>query len=434
MSDGALLYTYYGDDFTGSTDVLEQLALQGVPAALFLAPPTPDQLAHFPGLRAFGVAGDARSRTPAWMDEHLPSVFEALRSFGAPITHYKVCSTFDSSPGVGNIGRAIEIGLRVFEPRFVPVVVGAPHLRRYVMEGKLYAAAPDGMIHRIDRHPMRRHPVTPMREPDLTQHLALQSDERAGLILHEDLASNERAHAALQHLLDGGTRVVLFDTIDAESMARIGALLWREARASTLFSASSSGLTAALLSAWRAEGLLPTAPALQRVPSTCPLLVVSGSCSAATARQIKWALENGFHGIHITPAEWLDANASDLRDQTIAEAARVLGENKDVLIYSAVGESTEQVAGPALGAALGRLAKELLAQTPVQRVVFCGGDTSSHAVQQLGISALTWLASLDPGAPLCLAHGESPGASRLELILKGGQVGGPDFFARARGD
>lgn len=35
-----LLLTYYGDDFTGSTDVMESLELYGIPTVLFLAMPT----------------------------------------------------------------------------------------------------------------------------------------------------------------------------------------------------------------------------------------------------------------------------------------------------------------------------------------------------------------------------------------------------------
>jgi hypothetical protein len=54
-----MLYTFYGDDFTGSTDVLEQLASNGVPAVLFLRPPTPADLAAFPNIQALGIAGDS---------------------------------------------------------------------------------------------------------------------------------------------------------------------------------------------------------------------------------------------------------------------------------------------------------------------------------------------------------------------------------------
>ena len=76
------------------------------------------------------------------MSANLPAIFRTLQQFGAPVTHYKVCSTFDSSPDTGSIGRAMEIGRDVFAPAFVPIVVGAPHLRRYVVFGNLFAAAP----------------------------------------------------------------------------------------------------------------------------------------------------------------------------------------------------------------------------------------------------------------------------------------------------
>ena len=50
------LFSFYGDDFTGSTDVLETLARAGIRAALFVAPPTTEDLIHFPDLQALGVA------------------------------------------------------------------------------------------------------------------------------------------------------------------------------------------------------------------------------------------------------------------------------------------------------------------------------------------------------------------------------------------
>src|ERR1700756_3224139 len=98
----SLLYAFYGDDFTGSTDALEALAADGVRSALFLSPESLAHLERFPGLQAIGLAGDSRSRTPEWMDARLPEIFRRLQAFGAPVTHYKVCSTFDSSPERGS--------------------------------------------------------------------------------------------------------------------------------------------------------------------------------------------------------------------------------------------------------------------------------------------------------------------------------------------
>src|SRR5438270_773274 len=120
------LLTFYGDDFTGSTDALEAVASNGIPSVLFLDPPTDALLARFVDCRAIGIAGESRSRGPEWMDQHLPPVFESLRRIGAPICQYKVCSTFDSSPEFGSIGRAMEIGRSVFGNPWVPIAVAAP--------------------------------------------------------------------------------------------------------------------------------------------------------------------------------------------------------------------------------------------------------------------------------------------------------------------
>jgi uncharacterized protein YgbK (DUF1537 family) len=49
-------------------------------------------------------------------------------------------------------------------------------------------------------------------------------------------------------------------------------------------------------------------------------------------------------------------------------------------------------------------------------------------VAKLGIRALTALAPMAPGSPLCRAWSEDPRVDGLEIVLKGGQVGGPDCF------
>jgi 3-oxoisoapionate kinase len=428
------IYIFYGDDFTGSTDSLEQLAANGVPSALFLAPPTPGQLRQFPSIQAFGVAGDSRSRSPDWMSEHVPPLFNSLRDFRAPIVHYKVCSTFDSSPLHGSIGRAIELGIEAFAPRFVPILVGAPHLRRFVFEGRLFASAPDGIIHRIDRHPMSRHPVTPMREPDLRLHLQEQTSLPIALIPHTQLQDPSTAAHALQQQLASGCRPVLFDTIDTQSLNLAGELIWQSALEAPLFSASSSGLTTALISAWRSRHLTSATPSPTPMRPVEPLLVVSGSCSVITSQQIRWASSHGFHTLDADPALLLQPHSGrSYQEALVRNASTSLNGGRDSVIYTALDSSPTTPTGEALGSALGELLREILAQTSVTRVVLCGGDTSSHAVQQLGISALTWAASLQPGAPLCRAHFPNPTTRSLELVLKGGQVGSKDFFAIARG-
>ena len=107
-----LLLTFYADDFTGSTDALEQLTLAGIRTALFIATPTPAQLKKFPDLQAVGVAGKTRSLAPGAMERELKPALIALKKLGARHVHYKVCSTFDSSPKIGSIGRALDVASR----------------------------------------------------------------------------------------------------------------------------------------------------------------------------------------------------------------------------------------------------------------------------------------------------------------------------------
>src|SRR4029079_4047364 len=116
-------------------------------------PPTPEQLAQFADRQVIGIAGIARSQSPAWMDRNLPPVFELLRSLGAPIAHYKVCSTFDSAPHVGSIGRAIDLGAPILGGAWQPVVVGDPGMGRYQVFGYLFAVA-NGVGYPIDEHPV----------------------------------------------------------------------------------------------------------------------------------------------------------------------------------------------------------------------------------------------------------------------------------------
>jgi uncharacterized protein YgbK (DUF1537 family) len=430
-----LLYTFYGDDFTGSTDVLEQLGSNGVPAVLFLGPPSSAHLAAFSNVQAIGIAGDSRSRSPEWISAHLPAIFRTLKQFGAPMTHYKVCSTFDSSPTHGSIGRAIEIGAEIFSPAFVPIVVGAPHLRRYVAFGNLFAAGPDGVVQRIDRHPMSRHPVTPMHEADLRLHLAAQSQTKVGLVDIPMLKSGA-ASGAVASLVASEYRAILFDTVDAQTQAAVGEILWSQARQRPVFSAGSSGLTAALISAWSALDMLTEPPPPETLPPVKPLLVVSGSCSEKTQRQLRYALAHGYCGIPLDPVALLDRNGH-AHTAALQVAAKAIAAGKDTVLYTALGPTEATAHGAELGAALGSLLRELLAQSatspaPVRRVMLCGGDTSSHAVQQLGLYALTWAANLQPGCPLCRAHADSE-LDGLELVLKGGQVGTDNFFDVVRG-
>ncbi|EAR50253.1 hypothetical protein OG2516_12764 [Oceanicola granulosus HTCC2516] len=434
---------FYGDDFTGSTDAMEVTAKAGLETVLFTALPDEALAARFSGYPVVGMAGTARARGAAWMEAELPARFAFLAATGAPILQYKVCSTFDSAPEVGSIGRAIEIGRRVSGARLSPVIVGAPQLGRWVTFSTLFARAGTGGVHRIDRHPtMSRHPVTPMTEGDLTRHLAAQT-ERAVTGLALDRLIGPDAAEVLAASGESGEIVVL-DTYDEASQRAAGRLVW-EARGAGVFSASSSGLQYALVAHWRAEGALASEPPrFAPLAPTPRLLALSGSCSPVTADQIARAEAAGFAPFRLD-VRAVAGGGGDAEVRRLLEAVRpVLAEDRPALIFAAKTVDDPAYAGLAdhcraegipferaqarIGHTLGAIAREAVPALGLTRLAVAGGDTSGAVVEALPVGALELRAPLAPGAPVCLCHSDDPAYAGLEVLLKGGQLGHPDVF------
>lgn len=444
--DGLLL-AFYGDDFTGSTDAMEAMTAAGVPTVLFLHPPTDAQLARFPHVRCVGLAGSSRGRTPEWMRRELPAVFDRLAALGAPILHYKVCSTFDSSPAIGSIGTAIDLGVARMGGAWSPIVVGAPRLGRYQMFGHLFAVV-EGAGHRLDRHPtMSRHPVTPMAEADLTLHLARQTERRIALIHMAQIRAGQ-AEARRQALRGADTPVVFIDVLDDETLAAAGRLIW-EGRGDGLFTASSSGLQYALAAYWRTQGLLPDVPRLPDATATPAIGVVSGSCSPVTAGQIAFARANGFRAERLDLSRALNADTRAAEIARLLETARTaLAHGLSPLIFSAEGPDDPAVTGfdalaagaglaradaaRTVGTVLAQIMRGMVELCRLRRLVVAGGDSSGEVMAALNIAALDIAAGLAPGAPLCRAYSDDPLFDGLEVVLKGGQMGEAGFFPLAR--
>ena len=464
------MLTFVGDDFTGSTDAMESLSIAGIRTRLYLKAPqiqtssTADSASTGRGEiasrnpSAIGVATICRSLSPAKMTDVLTETFLRLKSFGAQFNQYKVCSTFDSSPTIGSIGRATEIGRSVFNTDVVPMIVGAPHLGRYCLFGNLFAAmGNDQEIYRLDRHPvMSSHPVTPTLESDLRRQLASQTDLSVYNFDILKVSQGEaKSGAELQQVLTSKRpAVVLFDILCESQLSILGRLLSelhshhvkKSVENRGMFAVGSSGLTAALTAHWTALNLIaPTSFAMAQ--PACPMLVASGSCSPITAGQIERAIRDGFGEVS------LDTNAicrgPDFADREIARAAACaiadIKMNRHTIIHTARGVDDPRVAAhqyavdpsahitpsQLLGTALGRICRMVLNEMialPIRRLLICGGDTSGYLATTLGIESLEMIAPLARGAPLCVARSSDPATDGLQMNFKGGQVGAPDYF------
>jgi uncharacterized protein YgbK (DUF1537 family) len=455
-SDNGLLIAFYGDDFTGSTDALESLSLAGIQTVLFLDPPTKSQLAKYEGLQAIGVAGMTRSMRPQQMEDTLREAYAKLLDLSPRHVHYKVCSTFDSSPAIGSIGKAIDIGASIFKSDFVPLLVAAPALGRYCAFANLFARmgiGSDGTIHRLDRHPsMMNHPTTPSEESDLRLHLQKQTDKEIALV---DILQIERpaeeTTLEVDRLVENGAEIILFDALYDSQMERIGGILDAQAsRKAPLFSVGSSGVGAALASFWKRKGLTASKKIPRLSSSASPVLIVSGSCSPVTGAQIKAALSAGFAEIPVDPEVFEPSErSSSLKRGYVQTALKYIEEGKNIIIHTSRGAEDDRLARARdvfesggfdqsdsaflYGTLLGQIAREVAADTKIQRVVIAGGDTSSFAARAMGIESVEMIATFAPGAPLCLARAPGSPLDGLEVNFKGGQVGKVDYFIKASG-
>lgn len=448
-----LPFAFYGDDFTGSTDALEFLSRSGVKTVLFIDPPTAAQIEQFDGIQAVGVAGLTRSMNPADMEVVLQKDFRQLKSLGFQLVHYKVCSTFDSSPTIGSIGKAIEVGLDVFDGSYVPVVAGAPHLGRYCVFGNLFARMGIGSnadIFRLDRHPsMMNHPVTPATESDLCVHLGAQTDQEIKLLDVLDLRSSDRGLRVRQKI-DEGCKILVMDGLEHSDMTSIGELIAPQQDDNQSFIAGSSGVELALGLYWSKQGDYTPVDSWPQPAHVDPLLVISGSCSPVTARQIESALSVGFEEVAVATESLVSGRES--RDaeieRCVSEAIRFIQSGKDVIVHTAKGKTDprfektrkillksglpsadiEGVTGECFGKALGAIAAACLKRFSIQRLVIAGGDSSSFAARVLGIEAVEMICPMVPGAPLCRVLASSSGLNGMEVNFKGGQVGKESYF------
>jgi uncharacterized protein YgbK (DUF1537 family) len=430
---------FYGDDFTGSTDALLQFERCGLRAVLLVDLPPTDELRDLATrYDVIGVAGIARSLAPDEQEAEIRPILTALRDLKPRVVQYKICSTADSSPQLGSIGRALEVGRSVFGPAVVPVLAAQPELGRYTVFSHHFAAEA-GAIHRLDRQPtMANHPTTPMTEADLRVHLAAQTDLQIGALHLTSYAD------LLDSYAQSPDDAVVLDALTDTDLRLLGQTLVASSNGLPLFTVGSGGLSRGLAmnltTAFPSAGPHPPSHAAPTVrhwpasahrpsehgPGNSQVLVVSGSQSSRTREQIAYAVSVG----------WL---ALELRDSAVVERTAVAAfrdRAPGVVVHTGkrAGQPAHDLVG-SLGEALAGVARAVVENTTVRRVVIAGGDTSGRVVRNLGVSAVELLTgpdNLGPGTAMCRVTSPDTRIDGLRILLKGGQIGTPDLFETFR--
>lgn len=427
---------FVADDLTGAADVLAQAHANGFTAALVIGDvPLPDDV------QVLGVAGPARSLGGQEFDDLVRHDVAKIAAWSPEVLLYKVCSTFDSSPSVGSIGRGIELLNEHFAAHGpVPVVPAQPSFGRYTAFGHHFAAYKD-QVYRLDLHPvMAKHPSTPMSNSELSAILAEQFSSGQlppvitlpshGNRLFTDQWKAQRQRqqeafvvdACTDHHLDATARELL-----AEGTAEHPSLV-----------VGSGGIMAALTR--ESGGNFSAENSAVSPHPELPVLAVSASASSTTAQQIAEAVSQGWVEISV-PQELLHDASPLLHEQLSTQVSQALSEGKHVVVHSTKGAAdpryanTKAVDPRHLGTLIGDLAAQMAQARLTSDIAVFGGDTSSHALIAMGVQQLRVTSQFVTAGPIVHSYGGSR-VDGCNLLLKGGQVGPIDIlqrFAQATG-
>lgn len=418
-----LLLGAIADDLTGGTELASMFVARGVRTGFTVgatAAVDPDSAVHVIALKTRVIAADeAVSQTL--------EAAERLLAAGARQIFFKYCATFDSTPA-GNIGPCAEALLERLGGRLALFCPTLCEVGRTVFQGHMF-----GGTQLLSESPKRFDPLTPMTDSNLVRVLAAQSKGKVGLLRHAAVdAGADTITEAVEALGAEGHSLVIADAIYERDLAAIA----RAAVDLPLMTGNSS-VAAHLPPVWREKGLLSADAHVEPLPAIDgPAVVLAGSVAPRTAEQLDRFWEN--HPVLILDLAKAFAG-EDLVAASIAFARTHLPAGKPIAIATTVGHHTVEALQGKFGrsevaekaeAILAEIARFVVGELGVRRLIVAGGETAGAVVTALGIDRLTMGSYEGPGVARAVALTPVP----IALMLKSGKLGGPDIFAEVLED
>jgi len=415
----SILLGCIADDFTGATDLANNLVRNGMRVAQTIGIP---QHGLNTDLDAVVVALKSRNLEPEDAVAQSLAALEYLLSQGAQQIFFKYCSTFDSTPK-GNIGPVTEALMAALGTDFTIATPAFPDNGRSVFKGYLFVG--DQLLNESG---MRDHPLTPMTDANLVRVMQAQCTLQVGLIEYQDILNGADAISSrIARLKSSNTQIAIVDAVTNDDLYRIAPAL-KDLPLITGGSGIAIGLPANFgLRADPKSSKLPAASGYQAI--------ISGSCSQATNLQVEHFKSLGGAAYAVNPLDLNQKSTEQLLQEilTWAQARLLLGA---VLIYSSAtpdrvkevqSQLGVQAAGTAIENLLGMVAQGLVG-FGVGQLLLAGGETSGACVKALGIDQMQIGQQIDPGVPWCYTVAQN---KPLHLALKSGNFGAPDFFTNA---
>lgn len=402
-----------GDDFTGSSDLANTLAKQGMRVVQYSGVPDEGAAAD---VEAGVIALKSRSIHP---DEAVRQSLEALdwlKAQGCEQFFFKYCSTFDSTPE-GNIGPVAEALTKALDAHKVIVCPAFPGTGRSIYQGHLFVG--DVLLNQSG---MQNHPLTPMTDSDIRRWLKPQTSLEVGHVAAPAViagANAIRAELEAEHNL--GKRLIVVDALRDSDLMQIG----RAADGLPLIT-GGSGVALGLPENFARRGAITgRGNAWRGQPGKC--VALSGSCSNATREQVD------LHGKTSPTYEIVAEEVIEGRLKPAVVANWLVAQDGVPLAYSSAAPQVirevqttygRERAAAALEGFFAKVAQSLVA-LGIAKILTAGGETSGAVVEGLSIDSFEIGPEIDPGVPALRAGPD------LVIALKSGNFGAPDYFQKA---
>ncbi|MEY4266205.1 MAG: hypothetical protein RIS90_740 [Pseudomonadota bacterium] len=418
------------DDFTGATDLANNLVRSGMRTTQFIGVPADTEAAG--AADALVVALKSRTLPPQEAVAQSLAALRWLQAQGVAQIYFKYCSTFDST-AQGNIGPVTDALLDALHgpgQGFTIVCPAFPENQRTVFKGHLFVG--DVLL---SESGMRHHPLTPMTDANLVRVMQAQTRRSVGLVGADVVMRGAAAIAGRFAALQAqGVGVAVVDAISNADLLQIG-----QALGGMPLVTAGSGIALGLPQNWPQLAQRDAGAPADAMPAAVGLqAVVSGSCSQATQAQVQHWLQQGLPAFALDPLAL--AAGQDVVAQALAWAAPRLAAGP-VLVYATAEAGAVAAVQAQLGAArAGALVEEALSGMAVglvglgvRQLVVAGGETSGAVVQALGVARMLIGPQIDPGVPWTAAQTARSERQTVHLALKSGNFGTMDFFTKAFG-
>ncbi|KXF82944.1 3-oxo-tetronate kinase [Enterovibrio coralii] len=414
------------DDYTGATDAASFIVKNGLRTVQFNGVPASDISSHFMDTKALVIGLKTRSIEPNNAITESLEALEWLLSQGCEHIYFKYCSTFDSTEK-GNIGPVTDALMKALNVRSVSVCPALPVNGRTVYNGYLF-------VHDVllNESGMRNHPLTPMRDANLLRLMDAQSLGKSWLLPLNDIERGVEACLSLtQKDIEHAHQYVVCDALNESHLTTLGKVFASDALA-TGGSGFAGAIAAALNENKSTQSVLSDNGVAAFYPNKPDFgLVVSGSCSEMTNRQVK-----SYSGQ--APSFKVDvASCIQDREYFLQVGEWVLNNKSDKcfpLVYATV--PPEELAaiqaqfGDKAAAAVESMFHSLirhLRRHDLKAVISAGGETSGTVTQAFDLDGVRIGGEISPGVPWVQSFDSS-----VALALKSGNFGEEDFFYRAQ--